>query len=74
MAILAMSGFCAVQAEDGSLEYKRVATDIKWSPIPSMPKGTQTTVLHGNPGKPGLYTVRLKVPANSKMPPRTLSP
>jgi hypothetical protein len=25
-------------------------------------------VLHGNPGKPGLYTVRLKMPANSKMP------
>lgn len=25
-------------------------------------------VLHGNPGKPGLHTVRLKMPANSKMP------
>ena len=34
-----MSGFCAVQAEDGSLEYKRVATDIKWSPIPLHAEG-----------------------------------
>lgn len=69
LAVLATSGFCASLAEDNSLEYKRVtATDLKWSPLPSMPKGTQTTVLHGNPGKPGLYTVRLKIPANSKMP------
>jgi hypothetical protein len=69
MATLAISAFCVVLAEDGPLEYNRVtSSDIKWGPIPSMPKGTQTTVLHGNPGKPGLYTVRLKIPANSKMP------
>jgi hypothetical protein len=69
MAILATSEICTVLAEDSSLEYNRVtSSDIKWAPIPSMPKGTQTTVLHGNPGKPGLYTVRLKIPANSKMP------
>jgi hypothetical protein len=69
MAILATSGFRVVLAEDSSLEYNRVtSSDIKWGPIVSMPKGTETTVLHGNPGKPGLYTVRLKIPANSKMP------
>jgi hypothetical protein len=69
MATLAISAFWVVLAEDGPLEYNRVtSSDIKWGPIPSMPKGTQTTVLHGNPGKPGLYTVRLKIPANSKMP------
>ncbi|MBR0971246.1 MULTISPECIES: cupin domain-containing protein [Bradyrhizobium] len=69
LAVLATSGFCAALAEDSSLEYKRVtSSDLKWSPLPSMSKGTQSTVLHGNPGKPGLYTVRVKVPANSKMP------
>jgi hypothetical protein len=69
MAILAAIGIRTVLAEDGSLEYNRVtSSEIKWGPIPSMPKGTQTTVLHGNPGKPGLYTVRLKIPENSKMP------
>jgi hypothetical protein len=69
LAVLAASGFCAALAEDSSLEYNRVTpTDLKWSPLPSMPKGTQSVVLHGNPGKPGLYTVRLKIPANSKMP------
>jgi hypothetical protein len=40
LAVLATSGFCASLAEDNSLEYKRVtATDLKWSPLPSMPKG-----------------------------------
>src|SRR3954469_5798457 len=69
MAILAAIGIRAVLAEDSSLKYNRVtSSEIKWGPIPSMPKGTQTTVLHGNPGRPGLYTVRLKIPANSKMP------
>ncbi|MHC2333513.1 cupin domain-containing protein [Bradyrhizobium sp. USDA 4454] len=68
-AILSVCGLCAALAGDSSLEYDRVAsTDIKWGPIPSMPAGTQSTVLHGNPGKPGLYTVRLKIPAHSKMP------
>jgi hypothetical protein len=69
MVILATSGIGSVLAEDSLLEYNRVtSSDVKWGPIPSMPQGTQTTVLHGNPGKPGLYTVRLKIPKNSKMP------
>lgn len=69
LAILVTTGICPTLAGDSSLEYDRVTpADLKWSPLPSMPKGTQTTVLHGSPGKPGLYTVRLKVPANSKMP------
>ncbi|WP_342362753.1 cupin domain-containing protein [Terrarubrum flagellatum] len=69
LALLVLSGICPALAGDSSLEYDRATpADLKWSPLPSMPKGTQTTVLHGNPGKPGLYTVRLKIPANSKMP------
>lgn len=69
LALLVTSGICPTLAGDSSLEYDRVTSaDLKWSLLPSMPKGTQTTVLHGNPGKPGLYTVRLKIPANSKMP------
>jgi hypothetical protein len=69
LAILAASGVYVAVAADSTLEYDRVTpSDLKWSPLPSMPTGTQSTVLHGNPAKPGLYTVRLKVPANSKMP------
>jgi hypothetical protein len=69
LALLVTSGICPTLAGDSSLEYDRVnSADLKWSPLPSMLNGTQTTLLHGNPGKPGLYTVRLKIPANSKMP------
>src|SRR5436190_6659281 len=29
--------------------------------------GIQTRVLKGNPGQPGLYTIQLKVPANTRI-------
>lgn len=38
---------------------------------PSMPKGTQIAVLEGNPQQPGLFTIRLKVPAGSTIAPHT---
>lgn len=57
------------QAQDQSPAYSRIMpADLKWSPISSMPKGTQIAVLYGNPAKPGLFTLRLKIPANSKVP------
>jgi hypothetical protein len=58
-----------VGAQDQSLAYARVLpADLKWAPLPVMPKGAQSVILHGNPGKPGLFTMRVKVPANYKVP------
>jgi quercetin dioxygenase-like cupin family protein len=38
--------------------------DLKWGSAPAVfPKGAQMTVLSGDPGKAGLFTVRLKMPA-----------
>jgi hypothetical protein len=52
-----------------SIAYARVLPDdTKWSPLPSMPKGAQIAVLHGSPAKPGLFTIRVKLPANFKLP------
>jgi quercetin dioxygenase-like cupin family protein len=34
---------------------------------PSMPKGTKIAVLEGSPQQPGLFTIRLQVPAGSKI-------
>lgn len=49
--------------------YARVLPDdLKWTPLPSMPKGAQIAVLHGSPGKPGLFTIRVKLPENFKLP------
>jgi Domain of unknown function (DUF4437) len=43
---------------------------IKWDTAPpSLPKGAQIAVLHGDPGKPGAFVMRLKVPAGYKIAP-----
>ena len=48
------------------------AGDMKWGPAPpSLPAGAQATVLEGDPGKPGPFTIRLKTPAGWKVPPHT---
>ena len=47
-------------------------TSITWKDAPpSMPKGTQIAVLEGSPQEPGLFTIRLKVPAGSQIPAHT---
>ena len=39
-----------------------------WSDAPpSMPKGTKIAVLEGSPQQPGMFTIRLKVPAGAKI-------
>lgn len=46
-----------------------VAVDaVKWGPAPAgLPKGGQMAGLSGDPGKPGPFTVRLKMPAGYKI-------
>ena len=45
---------------------------LKWGDAPpSLPKGAKLAVLHGDPGKEGLFVLRLKVPANSKIAPHS---
>jgi quercetin dioxygenase-like cupin family protein len=43
--------------------------DLKWGPAPAIfPKGAEMAVLSGDPGKPGIFVVRLKMPAGYKVP------
>ena len=43
--------------------------EVQWGDAPPMlPPGAKIAVLSGNPGADGLYTVRLKFPANYKIP------
>ena len=45
---------------------------LKWGPAPpALPPGAQLAVLSGDPGKNGLYVVRVKLPAGYKVPPHT---
>jgi quercetin dioxygenase-like cupin family protein len=42
---------------------------MKWGPAPPvLPKGGQMAVLAGDPGKPGPFVVRLKMPSGYKIP------
>lgn len=44
--------------------------DIKWSPGPaSIPPGAQAAVLYGDPGKEGLFVLRLKLPKGYRLAP-----
>src|SRR5437773_2555369 len=45
------------------------ADGLNWGPAPPVfPKGAQIAVVSGDPFKDGLYVVRLKLPANYKIP------
>ncbi|MGE5243851.1 MAG: cupin domain-containing protein [Betaproteobacteria bacterium] len=44
--------------------------DVKWGPVPPfLAPGAQMAVLDGNPGKPGFFSVRLRMPDGYKVAP-----
>ncbi|MDF2975032.1 MAG: hypothetical protein K0R61_5482 [Microvirga sp.] len=46
--------------------------DVTWKDgPPSLPKGAQMSVLYGDPGKDGIFVMRLKFPASYKIPAHT---
>ena len=47
------------------------AADLKWAPVPSLPKGAQIAVIEGPMNQAVAFTVRLKFPANYQIPPHT---
>ena len=48
------------------------AGDVAWKDgPPSLPKGSQMALLYGDPAKDGIFVMRLKFPANYKIPAHT---
>jgi quercetin dioxygenase-like cupin family protein len=44
--------------------------EIKWGPAPAvLPPGAEAAVLFGDPGKEGLFALRLKLPEGYRVPP-----
>ena len=43
--------------------------DIKWQPFASFPPAARLAILIGDPTKPGPYTIRVRLPAGTKMMP-----
>jgi len=47
-------------------------SDLKWGDAPpSLPAGAKLAVLSGDPGKAGMFTIRLQMPAGYKIPAHT---
>jgi quercetin dioxygenase-like cupin family protein len=70
VAVALPAALAEAQAQDA---HKTVtAQEIKWGPAPpSIPPGAQAAVLYGDPGKEGLFTLRLKLPKDYAIPPHT---
>ena len=48
------------------------ADNVQWRPgPPSLPEGAQYAVLEGDPGEPGMFVMRLKLPDGYIIPPHT---
>jgi quercetin dioxygenase-like cupin family protein len=46
--------------------------DIKWGPAPpSLPAGAESAVLYGDPGKQGMFALRIKAPKGYRIAPHT---
>ena len=74
-AALLLLAALAAQAALGGDEMKTPgamvdSSSLKWVDAPpELPKGAKVAVLEGDPGKPGLFTVRLRAPAGYKVAP-----
>ena len=71
---LALLAFCAVVATAAAAADNGQSfigpKDFKWGPAPpSLPPGAQLSVLQGDPGKPGVFAVRLMVPGGYRIAP-----
>jgi quercetin dioxygenase-like cupin family protein len=66
----ALAGDTAKKAAPGKEAITLNAGDIKWGDAPpDLPKGAQLAVLHGDPAKKAVFTMRLKMPKGYKIPP-----
>ncbi len=68
-AVLLLAGSAPVLAQETHPDILKGPNDAKWGPAPPMlPKGVQIAVLSGDPMKSAPFVVRLKLPANTKVP------
>jgi quercetin dioxygenase-like cupin family protein len=55
-----------------TLQAKPGHSNLKWTDGPaSLPSGVQMAVVSGNPGKKGMFTIQLKMPADYAVPPHS---
>jgi len=47
------------------------AEEVQWKNAPPILPGAQMSILYGDPAKKGMFVMRLKFPANYRVPPHT---
>jgi quercetin dioxygenase-like cupin family protein len=63
------SSLVALGLVAGSAAGQVTPKELKWGPAPAvLPKGAKLAVLSGDPSKPAMYVVRLKMPKGYKIP------
>src|SRR6478735_6945168 len=68
MKMLLLAGLVAIAASSAQAQMNNA--DLKWAAAPpGLPSGTKIAVLSGDPGKAGMFTIRLKFPAGLVIPP-----
>jgi quercetin dioxygenase-like cupin family protein len=72
-SMIAVAGpACTAMAQTTDAHNVITPQDVKWGPAPaSLPPGAQAAVLYGDPGKDGLFALRLKLPKGYHIPPHT---
>ena len=70
VSILVVAGVAVGQGAQAPAHVLTAPPEIKWGdPPPVFEKGASFTVMSGDPGQPGLFVVRLKMPAGYKIAP-----
>lgn len=73
-SLVAAAAVALVAVSAGAQDAHKIvsAQEIKWGPAPpSIPPGAQAAVLYGDPGKEGLFSLRLKLPKGYALAPHT---
>ena len=66
LLLLALAAFAASSAAPAQIN----SSELKWGPAPpGLPAGAELAVLSGDPGKAGLFTIRIKFPAGFTVQP-----
>src|SRR5437764_13078341 len=74
-SVLALAALLALAAAPPPSTIQIDAAKIVWKDgPPTLPKGTKVAVLEGDPKQPGMFTMRLRVPAGSKVMPHRHPP
>ena len=72
VALVPMVGAAVAQQATAPAHVLVAAAELKWGePPPVFEKGASFTVVSGDPGKVGLFVVRLRMPAGYKIAPHT---